>query len=278
MDKYYTSSLYIYAWRLQDALPPLDLAVADVVSALSVWQPNYPIYRFDDPPRKLKLIDRASVKQYLDLLKKIDNARGETFDMVSLIFMSGKDSKIRLNMTYHASENKFQVTYDVNLKEMYQPTQNELRISYDCLNEQPLQAIESSEVLWKVCRAFGAFTGGFGGDPPCERRNILSEEEEYFPGLLRSVSAISRFVPAGIWWINYWDSTQVETLGRKKVMTAPWAKVQEVEDGALLLTISEEWPHVLDKEYPQRRLEIARHLQLREHYDRYSSGSNSYTP
>ncbi|NJL42299.1 MAG: hypothetical protein HC935_00545 [Pseudanabaena sp. SU_2_4] len=175
MNKYYTSSLYIYAWRLQEDLPPLDLAIADVVSALSVWRPNDPMYRFGDPPRKFKQIDRESVRQYLNLLKEIDSARGETFDTVSLVFMSSKDSKIRLLITYHASGKKLVISHDINSKEIYHPTQNKLEISYECLKEQPLQAIESSEVLWKVCRAFGAFTGGFGGHPPSFGHNDLKK-------------------------------------------------------------------------------------------------------
>jgi hypothetical protein len=259
MDKYYTTGfLYIYAWRLQEALPPLNQVVIDVVSALSTWQPKFPIDRFSDPPRKPKKIDRESVSQYINLKDELDPGFSDCAPR--LIFMESKDFKISLDITYHD-----------------QP-QEALRIRYDCASEQPLQSKKESEVLWKVCRAFGAFSGGFGGEPPCARSSILPEEMDYFPGLLRSDRVISRSVPAGIWWINYWDSTQMQTLGVDRVLSAPWAKVQEVEDGAFILAISEEWPHVLDEDYPKRRLEIARHLHLKELYDQYLSGSNSGTP
>jgi hypothetical protein len=259
MDKYYTSSLSIYAWRLQETLSPLELAVVDVIAALSVWKPEFPIDRFYDPKRKPKQIDRGVVRKYMALKESL-NPGFYDFAHKSILMQSKDYNKMMLSIFY------------------YSQPEEELLIRFDCANEQPLQAEKTSEVLGKVCKAFGAFSGGFGGDPPSLATNDIPEAIEYFPGFLRSEQIISRYVPAGIWWVNYWDSTQMQTLGVDRVLSAPWAKVQEVEDGAFILAISEEWPHVLDEDYPKRRLEIARHLHLKELYDQYLSVSNSGTP
>jgi hypothetical protein len=46
-------------------------------------------------------------------------------------------------------------------------------------------------------------------------------------------------VPAGIWWINYWDRAQITTIGEDLVRRAGWAQVIDVDDGALLLIATE---------------------------------------
>jgi hypothetical protein len=49
-----------------------------------------------------------------------------------------------------------------------------------------------------------------------------------------------RQVPAGVWWINYWDRAQIATLGEGRVRGAGWAQVVEAAEGALLLTTTDE--------------------------------------
>lgn len=258
MDKYYTSSLSIYAWRLQKGLPPLEVAVVNAINTLSVWKPEFPIDRFYDPKRKPKQINQDAVRKYMDL-KERKNPSSYGFEYKYILMHSKDYNKMSLNI-FHFRE-----------------SEAELLIHFDCAKEQPFQAEEASDILGKVCRAFDAFSGGFGGEPPSLGTNNINIPEaiEYCPAFMTSEQVISRHVPSGIWWVNYWDSTQMQTLGIEKVLSAPWAKIQEVEDGAFLLSISEEWPHALDKEYPQRRLEIARHLNLRELYEQNLSGSNS---
>ena len=55
------------------------------------------------------------------------------------------------------------------------------------------------------------------------------------PELRHRVEVDSEHVPAAIYWVNWWSSGIVETLGRRRVLEAGWGFVEVGDDGSLVL-------------------------------------------
>jgi hypothetical protein len=49
-----------------------------------------------------------------------------------------------------------------------------------------------------------------------------------------------RKVPGAVWWINYWDPIQVETVTAEKARGAGWDRMVETPDGAMALVATAE--------------------------------------
>ncbi|HBS68849.1 MAG TPA: hypothetical protein DEA79_06695, partial [Cyanobacteria bacterium UBA11153] len=73
-----------------------------------------------------------------------------------------------------------------------------------------------------------------------------------------------RRVPDGVWWINFWDKIQVETIGLQRILTANWAQIIEQPKGALVLVATDEPTDVNNPEHLLRLGEIVSHLHLGE--------------
>jgi hypothetical protein len=49
-------------------------------------------------------------------------------------------------------------------------------------------------------------------------------------------------VPPAVWWINVWGPRQLATLGVKRVQAAPWARIETLPGGRLLLVATRHAP------------------------------------
>lgn len=71
-------------------------------------------------------------------------------------------------------------------------------------------------------------------------------------------------VPPAVWWLNYWTARHVAAIGEERVRAAPWARIEEQPDGALLLATQEE---AFDATNTVDLERIARILEMLELYD-----------
>jgi hypothetical protein len=109
---------------------------------------------------------------------------------------------------------------------------------------------------------------------PEEYRQYIPEPPESPPGqelprLLVPQEYDSRRVPAGVWWVNYWDPTQLHTLGEERVRAAPWARIRHATRGGLLLAATEEPSDPGVPDHVARLRRLVTELRLRAAQERF---------
>ncbi|HYN92511.1 MAG TPA: DUF5953 family protein [Pilimelia sp.] len=154
-------------------------------------------------------------------------------------------------------------------------------------------------VATAVCSAFGAFHGHieddrlmmlYQSDRAAQRAWAATPEHlrQYLPGpppmpddgvpaLLVPQEYDRRRVPAGVWWVNYWDQRQAATVGEDRIRAAGWARAAPVDGGAWTLTATEEPLDALLPEHAARLGALVADLRLRDlqeshRYDRAAAG------
>ncbi|HCA97930.1 MAG TPA: hypothetical protein DEP38_25990, partial [Cyanobacteria bacterium UBA9226] len=145
------------------------------------------------------------------------------------------------------------------------------------------------ELVAQICQEFGAFQGcvwdpklaGLHGRLKRIEESILDKSQyqeesltdlsppiedsrDPLPPLLLRDEFDYRRVPDGVWWINFWDKIQVETIGLQRILTANWAQIIEQPKGALVLVATDEPTDVNNPEHLLRLGEIVSHLHLGE--------------
>lgn len=83
------------------------------------------------------------------------------------------------------------------------------------------------------------------------------------PDLLVPQEYDRRRVPDAVWWVNGWDAVQVETVGRTRVLRAPWFRIIEQPDGGLALASSELPPDARNPDHRARLARLVEALDLR---------------
>jgi hypothetical protein len=78
-----------------------------------------------------------------------------------------------------------------------------------------------------------------------------------------------RRVPPGIWWVNYWDPTQLQTVGEDRVRTAGWARLRPATRGGLLLAATEEPSDPADPDHVVKLRQLVADLRLRSLQEQY---------
>ncbi|MFF0284440.1 hypothetical protein ACFYSW_29585 [Rhodococcus aetherivorans] len=146
--------------------------------------------------------------------------------------------------------------------------------------------IEILSMLTRVCEEFGAFHGQVEDDrllmmytseraaqraweaTPPELRQFLPGPEEMpevtVPRLLIPQEYDRRRVPSGVWWVNYWDAEQVETVGRERTLTAGWAEILRAPAGALALLATKEPLNPLRADHAEQLSRLIRAIGLGE--------------
>lgn len=70
-------------------------------------------------------------------------------------------------------------------------------------------------------------------------------------------------VPDAVWWINFWDVVQVETVGVSRIRTAGFARVTEKPCGGMVLVSTREPTDPARPAHLPQPARIVEHLQLR---------------
>ena len=69
-------------------------------------------------------------------------------------------------------------------------------------------------------------------------------------------------VPDGIWWINYFNQSQIGTLGEGQVKSAPWFRMIELHDKAIICMSTEEPTTPSNPNHLIKLRQIVEHLNL----------------
>ncbi len=252
-------SNYFIAKRAQKAEPALPRAVLAVAQALATWRSTPPLCYAGRPPRLIEFSE-LGIATYMTWLKHVN-----TSGIPKPFSLSSHDWKPEL--TLHLLPNK------------------DLFFALPSgLNETLLRLNRFMEVVAQVCLGFGAYYG-YTNDQRLRRcwQNLVGIEgnrltstplrnvgfPEPLPELLHFSKFDSRLVPDGIWWVNFWDSVIVETIGLERIQSAPWEILVELSEGGVVVAATEEPTDAQNPLHLAKLAQIVEHLGLRRLQERY---------
>jgi hypothetical protein len=262
--------------RMRGAGSPLPQGLLSVVRTLAGWQPTAPLQYIGDPPQLVEL-NESSLAAYL---AEVENARAQ-----------GIPAIFRLASRPGAAE--LALFFDV------EPTPSG-DVEYVWFSLPPTLPAEGVLQLGRLRETVAAISLGFGtyhsyiedegllllyrGDRSVERaRAALPPELRAFvpnppmpqqsvdrlPELLVPQEFDRRRVPDAIWWINFWDRIQVETVGLHKIRSAGWAQIVEQSNGALVLIATDTPTDIANPTHVAHLRDLIEHMNLRELQERY---------
>jgi hypothetical protein len=85
-----------------------------------------------------------------------------------------------------------------------------------------------------------------------------------------------RRVPDAVWWVNFWGRIQVDAVGRDRVAAAPWARLVEQPNDALLLAATEEPTDVERSDHAAALATLVTALGLRELQERFQYSEDGW--
>lgn len=264
----------IRAERLRGEGPPQSQALLDVCSVLADWSPDTRMRFAGDPPRPIELTESA-LSAYL---QEVQHGWAQGIPLI-------------LRLASDPREPHLALFYDT------EPTSHgDLEhVWFSLPSSMPRSLLETgvlANLVQKIARGFGAFScyvedaqllrlysGARASErartavPPELRRYVPSQPagEGRVPALelLVPQEFDRRYVPSGIWWINYWDHLIVDALGRARVRRASWSHVTEVPEGGLILVATNEPTDAQNPAHIARLREIAEQLNLRGVQEQY---------
>jgi hypothetical protein len=243
----------------------LPQILPETVNILSEWLGTPPLRFAGNPPIQIEITESSIANQYAWIEKSQNSGVSKLFSLAS-----------------HA-RNPQLILYAG--KQLFPSITEKMTFDFSCSQEKSFLVIKTMpDVIARICCLFKSYNGhttdiafslktrkkqiknptflpslilpgNLSSPLPLEASNLLSD-------LLLEHQFDTRCVPAGVWWINYWDRVQIETIGRLRVRTAPWAKILEADDDSLVL-VATDTP--LDPENPfhyNQVAEIVRHLNL----------------
>jgi len=255
---------HFVAKREQGSEPPLPCALLKVAQVLANWRSTPPLCYAGHPARRIEFSD-SGIADYMAWLKYV-NASG----IPKSLSLSSHDWKPEL--TFYIFYNKFLPT-------------EELSFALPSKQKETLLKLDRfMEVVAQVCPRFGAYYGYTDNqllrrhwlaktgveDNQMTSSTLLNESIiEPLPELLHFSKFDSRRVPDGIWWVNFWDSILVETVGLERIQNAPWAGKIKLPEGGVVVATTEEPTDAKNPIHLAKLAQIAEHLGLRELQERY---------
>ena len=89
---------------------------------------------------------------------------------------------------------------------------------------------------------------------------VLGEITDEYGNLVGYSAPKVKWALKGIFWGNFFGPEYVEMFGRKKMMTAPCYKIEELQDGGVLLLLSKSPLEASEPEYLARKNELYAYL------------------
>ena len=100
--------------------------------------------------------------------------------------------------------------------------------------------------------------------------SLIEGALDTFPRLLLESEFNSRHVPNGVWWINFWDRVQVETIGVNQIKNAPWEKIIELSGGSMVLVATAQLTNIRNPLHLEKLRNIITYLRLDEIQKKFS--------
>jgi hypothetical protein len=276
-NSYFADLPYNYklrAWRQRNNTVSIAHSLSCVAKALANWHPNSPLCRTVSPSRDIEISERGieDFMNWLEQLRQMVLSKG--------FHLTSKDQEVQLVANYGDW-----------LSEELMPYES-IQVSLPSISNQEIFRLEPTlEMVAEVCTCFNAFNGYLGEDIFWslsarnywrKKRDVLSEKEVAkeltiieklaldIPGLLSFSRIGSHLIPNGIWWINYWNNSQIRAVGEDLVITAPWAKLEYVGEGGVILVTTNEPTDIRNPEHRAKIAQIVKHIHLQEFYGGYN--------
>lgn len=276
------------AERVTGSSPDLPKAFLAIAQILTDWQPIAPLCYAGNPPYPIDLTESAIGSYLAEVQQAWAQNIPKVFCLANYADLRRDDQTDTLQLT---------LFYDVEPTPLgdieyiwfsLPGTSHELE-HFAAM----LQFNQLVQVIGAICQGFGAYHGYvedeqllllYRSTRAAERaRAALPPELQQFvpkpvipanvaenlPQLLVPQEFDRRFVPDAIWWINFWDYAQVETIGQEQIRSENWAQIIEQPGGALLLIATLDPPNVADASDMARLDQITERLNLRELQERY---------
>jgi len=112
--------------------------------------------------------------------------------------------------------------------------------------------------------------------PPKVRASIPKQTFEPVPGiapglpdLLEALDFEETRVPDGVYWLNWWNASMIDALGRDRVERAGWARILRHPDGSMTLAATEAPPDLTSADDVGRLVRILDAIELRAQQERH---------
>lgn len=275
-----TSFRRITAERLSDSGLMLVDALIGAARVLQRHGVCSPLRYADDPPRRIELTNGAITDYLSDVLADrkrgvptVFRLSGDPADKGSALFLEFESTSAgSAEMIWITLPREFVETTDA--AECLSQAIADLSSAYGAYH-----AAAEDEQLMQLYRGARAAERARSAVPP-ELRQFIPDSPApigavRFPSLLVPQEFDRRRVPDAVWWINFWDRVQVETIGRSKIRTAPFTRIIDQPSGALVLIATDEAIDVANCAHLNRLARIVEHLDLRglQEDARFWSGS-----
>jgi hypothetical protein len=226
------------------ALPQIALLVAE-------WQSIAPFYRLQYPKNKELQLTEEAIKEHLTFLDyKLEHGVWKS------ILLSNTDGKYPVNLA---------VSY-------YKPIKLEKVqvLIHPRFPQETLQFEQIVKLIAQMGVIFEAYTGYLFD-------LSLAKFNENFS--IPMTTFDSSKVPYGLWWVNYWSNTQVETVGRQKIRNADWHKLYELPNGSIIGLVTEIMTDLANPQHKTKLTSLSKYFDLREIQELYRlSEPNTDTP
>ncbi len=262
------------AKRLKGAGLPLPQVLPAIAQLLSEWQSIPPLCYAGDPPIPIELSE-SGIASYIAWLEQ-----AWAIGIPKAFILSSQDYNPQLTLFINSS--KFNDIESIEFS------------VYSEFSEKELLLDNFVNLVKEICCQFNAYQG-YVYDELLARlhkrslrifeKQLLQTEPDMhqfvpkplqvegvidiLPPLLLENEFDNRRVPNGVWWVNFWDRIQIETIGTAKIRNASWAKMVELRDGAMVLAATQELTNIRNPTHLAKLSEIVEHLHLREIQNRY---------
>ncbi|MBZ0170215.1 hypothetical protein MELA_00263 [Candidatus Methylomirabilis lanthanidiphila] len=234
------------AERLASSETPQPQALFEVVQVLADWRPDALLRYAGDPAHPIEPTE-ASLSAYLaeverawtqglpKIFRLSDDAQTPQFALFFRVESTpiGDIESIWFSLPTMLTGATFTIERLMNVVATICRVFNAY---HGCIEDERLLLLYRSERTAERARA---------ALPPALRQFVPAPALP--EGTARSLSPLlvpqefdRRLVPDAVWWINFWDRLQVETVGLQRVRTAGWFRLTEQPSGALVLAATEE--------------------------------------
>jgi hypothetical protein len=216
-DKYSIEVPRMCIKRIKGNGEPIAKILPEIAQMIAKSQFTGELCELVQPRKKLDLSEESITSHINWLNKKASESIDKTF-----ILYDGRSSNrvfITVQLGYHSNLEIIWVTFNPLFLQQADVTHKLI------------------ELISQAGQCFNAFTGYVYQSSVAEFNYV-----NHLPITIYDSSKI----PSGIWWINYWNQEQVNSVGREIVMQANWHESIELSSKSIVSAATLEFPDLLD--------------------------------
>jgi len=242
--------------------------VLEVARALAEWRPDAALRYAGDPPRPIEMTEEALGAYLARVRGSRGEGRLEVFRLADAtasprlaLFLkvegtgAGRVETLWFSLPFDLSGPPFELG---RLMRLIGTLCQESQAHHGAVEDWPLLALYRGRRAAERARSrMPPHLRQFALDPlPVEGVTVRP------PSLLVPQEFDRRRVPDAVWWVNFMDHVQVQTVSRESVLGADWQSVVELGGGDLVLAATEEPTEVTNAAHMERLRRIVERLNL----------------